>query len=76
LSTLDGVDVEVEVGVVSAGEEAGAGERSYVDGPGPPAVGLRGATTSWVPLGPRESSVLLETRMAKPPGERVELSIT
>jgi hypothetical protein len=56
--------VVVEEAVVNGGEEAGAGERSYVDGPGPPAVGLRGATTSWVPLGPRERSVLLETRMA------------
>jgi hypothetical protein len=32
--------------------------------------------TSWVPLGLRERRVLLETRMAKPPGERVELSMT
>lgn len=56
--------VVVEEAIVNGGEEAGTGERSYVDGPGPPAVGLRGATTSWVPLGPRERSVLLETRMA------------
>jgi hypothetical protein len=62
--------------VVTGGDDAGAAERSYVDGPGPPAVGLSGAMTSWVPLGLRERSVLLETRMAKPPGERVELSIT
>lgn len=75
---FDGINVEVDVdvGVATGGEEAGAGERSYVEGPGPPAVGLRGAMTSWVPLGLRDSSVLLETSMAKPPGERVELSIT
>ena len=54
----------VEEAVVNGGEEAGASERSKVDGPGSPAVGLRGAMTSCVPLGPRERSVLLETRMA------------
>jgi hypothetical protein len=56
--------VVVEEAVVNGGVETGAGERSYVDGLGPPAVGLRGAMTSCVPLGPRERSVLLETRMA------------
>jgi hypothetical protein len=68
--------VEVGLAVVTGGDEAGAGERSYVEGPAPPAVGLRGTMTSLVPPGLRESSVLLEARTAKPPGESVELSIT